>query len=122
MYNQSIASQQCDVSTNQLENLMITLTPTTDSFDQDNTFTFEYVGTRGRTFTATGYLADYGDEGIYIMKKSACLKANYTQKDMEECARLNAMEPVRDGDHVLYNLKQYQVKILGNFSDAGRLI
>ena len=101
---------------------MITLTATTDNFDQDNTFTFEYAGSRGRTFTATGYLADFGDEGIYIMKNSACLKSHYTPKDEEERARLNAMQPVRNGDCVMFNGKQYTVKILGNFSNAGRLI
>lgn len=100
---------------------MTTLNTMTDSFDQDNTFTFEYTGTRGQAQRATGYVADYGDEGIFIMKKSACLKSSYTQKDMEETARLNAMEPVRNGDVVLFNGQEYKVKILGNFSDAGRL-
>jgi hypothetical protein len=100
---------------------MITLTPTTDSFDQDNTFVFSYTNRIGCTSRAKGYLADFGDEGIYIMKTSLCLKDSYTEKDMEEAARLHAMKPVRNGDVVLYNGQEYKVSILGNYSDAGRL-
>lgn len=96
---------------------------TRDNFDQDNTFTFAYQGIRGQERTATGYLFNSKDEGtIYIMKQSACLKDSYTAKDMEESARLNAMTPVRDGDLVLVEGQQYKVKILGNYSDAGRLV
>lgn len=90
-----------------------------DNFDQDNTFTFAYHR-RGQERTATGYL--FKDEGvIYIMQKSACLKSAYTAKDVEERARLNAMTPVRDGDVVEVEGQQYEVRILGNYSDAGRL-
>lgn len=92
-----------------------------DNFDQDNTFTFAYQGIRGQERTATGYLFDGGDEGIYIMKKSACLKAQYSDKDREESARLLAMTPLRTGDIVELNGQQYRVSILGNYSDAGRL-
>jgi len=102
---------------------MTTLNFTRDSFDQDNTFTFAYQGIRGQERTATGYLFDSKDEGvIYIMKQSACLKGEYTAKDNEERARLNAMTPVRDGDVVEVEGQQYKVRILGNYSDAGRLI
>lgn len=93
-----------------------------DNFDQDNTFTFAYRGARGIERTATGYLFDGEEEGLYIMKQSACLKDQYTDADRAESARLNAMTPVRDGDEVTLNGKQYRVKILGNYSDAGRLI
>lgn len=92
-----------------------------DNFDQDNTFTFAYQGIRGQERTATGYLFDGGDEGIYIMKKSACLKDQYSDKDREESARLLAMTPLRTGDIVELNGQQYRVSILGNYSDAGRL-
>lgn len=94
-----------------------------DNFDQDNTFTFAYQGFRGQERTATGYLFDSKEEGtIYIMKQSACMKDVYTAKDNEEAARLNAMTPIRTGDIVEVGGKNYQVKILGNYSDAGRLI
>lgn len=93
-----------------------------DNFDQENTFVFEYAGVRGRVCTATGYLFEGSNGQIFVMKQSACLKAEYTAKDREERARLNAMTPIRTGDVVQVNGQAYQVKILGNYSDAGRLI
>lgn len=93
-----------------------------DNFDQDNTFAFAYEGFRGQERTATGYLFDAGDKGIYIMKRSACMKDAYTAKDREESARLASMLPVRNGDTVVVGGQQYRVKILGDYSDAGRLI
>ena len=99
-----------------------TLNFTRDNFDQDNTFVFSYTNRIGCASRAKGYLADFGDEGIYIMKTSACLKSSYTQKDMEESSRLDSMKAVCDGDIVEVAGKQYTVKILGNYSDAGRLI
>ena len=92
-----------------------------DNFDQDNTFTFEYAGIRGTARTATGYLFQDGEQ-IFLMKQSACIKAEYTAKDREESDRLRAMTPVRTGDIVEVRGQQYRVKILGNYSDAGRLI
>jgi hypothetical protein len=102
--------------------MITTLNFPADNFDQDNTFAFEYIGFRGQACTATGYLFDCGEQGIYVMKQSACLKDVYTAKDREERARLNAAQPVRTGDVVTVNGRQYTVKILGNYSDAGRLI
>lgn len=93
-----------------------------DNFDQDNTFRFVVIGTRGREIPKTGYLLEVEDCQIYLMQQSACLKASYTDKDIEERDRLNAQEPIRDGDTVTVAGKAYRVKILGNYSDAGRLI
>jgi hypothetical protein len=93
----------------------------TDNFDQDNTFTFAFPGSRGQERVRTGYAANF-EEGVYIMQRNACIKAEYTAKDHEETARLNAMTPLRTGDIVEINGKQYSVKILGDYSDAGRLI
>lgn len=101
---------------------MTTLNFVRDSFDQDNTFTFAYQNSRRQECTATGYLKDYGDEGVFIMKQADDIKAEYTAKDDEELSRLSAMTPVRDGDTVEVEGKQYKVKIIGNYSDAGRLI
>ena len=101
---------------------MTTLNFICGAFDQDNTFTFAYQGRGRQECTATGYLRDYGDEGVFIMQQAACIKDQYTAKDDEERSRLNAMTPVRDGDIVEVEGKQYKVKILGNYSDAGRLI
>lgn len=101
---------------------MKTLNFTTSTFDQDNTFTFEYKRYNGKTGRGTGYLfLDESQDQIYLMQHSVCLKAHYTEKDREEQDRLNSMEPVRDGDVVMVEGKQYRVKILGDYSDAGRL-
>lgn len=93
-----------------------------DTFDQDNTFTFAFRGYKGRDARRDGYLLDCEEEGIYIMQRGACLKGQYTEKDREERARLNDMEPLRTGDTVEVRGKLYTVKILGDYSDAGRLI
>lgn len=105
-----------------------TLSFPVDNSDQKNTFAFEFIGWSGKTRTRTGYLLtgyllNAKREGtIYIMQRSACMKDVYTQADYEEGDRLAAMEPVRDGDVVCVDGEQYMVKILGNFSDAGRLV
>jgi len=92
-----------------------------DSFDQNNTFSFAYQGFRGQERTATGYLFRDGDQ-IFVMKQSDCLKGAYTDADRAERARLSAMRPLRTGDTVQVEGKAYTVKILGDYSDAGRLI
>lgn len=99
---------------------MLTLNFPRDNFDQDNTFVFAYPGVRGVERTATGYLFN-SDGAIYVMKQSACLKDSYTDADRAERARLDAQAPLRTGDVVTVDGKQYRVRILGNYSDAGRL-
>ena len=93
-----------------------------DNFDQDNTFSFAFQGRRGEQ-TRTGYLFNSKDEGrIYILQGGICIKQVYTQADRDETTRLAAQQPVRSGDTVEVNGKQYQVRINGDFSDAGYLI
>ncbi len=92
-----------------------------DNFDQDNTFCFAYEGRNGEV-QAKGYLLDCKDDGIFIMKKSACLKDKYTEKDIEENNRIYSMQPLRTDTEVKVQGKVFKVKILGNYSDAGRLI
>jgi hypothetical protein len=92
------------------------------NYDQENTFVFAYQGARSQERQATGYLFQSGDHGIFIMKRSAVIADSYTNEDNKERARLNAQVPVRNGDVVEVDGKQYTVKILGNYSDAGRLI
>ena len=94
-----------------------------DSFDQDNTFAFAYKGYNGTQRTSTAYLFNSKKENkIYIMQKSGCIKAEYTAKDHQETARLNAQVPVRSGDTVTVEGKEYSVVIVGNYSDAGFLV
>ena len=99
---------------------MQTLNFPTELCDQENTFTFAYPGGR-RERVSTGYLFSC-KEGLYILQTGTMLKDCYTERDVAERTRLNAMTPVRTGDIVLVEGKQYQVKILGDYSDAGRLI
>lgn len=103
------------------ESNMQTLTLSTDTMDQDSTFTIEVPGFK-RTVRVTaslrcGYQKD-ADGILWAMKHSACLKDQYTAKDDEERARLNAMEPVRSGDTVLIGGQQYKARVLGNYSDC----
>jgi hypothetical protein len=94
-----------------------------DNFDQQATFRFAYKGFKGRDCTGTGYLF-YADDvqKIYVLQKSACLKAQYTAEDIAERDRLNNSTPIATGDVVEVDGKQYTVKINGNYSDAGFLI
>ncbi len=91
------------------------------SFNRRETFIFAYKDRRGE-HVATGYIFDGGEHGIYIMQESACITASYTVADRADMARLAAMTPLRDGDVVSVGGTLYRVQILGNFSDAGRLI
>lgn len=101
---------------------MQTLNFSLDTLDQDNTFAMEVQGFKGQSIRITACLhKDYqkqGDGILWAMKKSACLKAVYTAKDQEERERLNLSEPLRNGDAVLIEGKQYKTRVLGNFSDC----
>lgn len=93
----------------------------TDTFDQDNTFVIEVQGFKRTVQVTASLYCGYqkSEDGIFwALKNSACLKDQYTAKDNEERARLNAMEPVRNGDIVLISGKQYKARVLGNFSDC----
>lgn len=93
----------------------------TDTFDQDNTFTIEVQGFKRMTNIRASLHLDYhkrGDGIIWAMKSSAVLKAEYTDKDYEESARLRSMTPIRHGDIVEIEGKQYKTRVLGNFSNC----
>lgn len=99
------------------------LTLPVDNFDDSALFTAEITDFRGNKNSINCYLFDYKEENIvYIMKKADCIKSHYSEKDRETSARLRAMVPLKNGDVVEYNGNRYHVKILGNYSDAGRLI
>jgi hypothetical protein len=94
-----------------------------DNFDQQATFRFAFKGFKGRDCTRTGYLFFADDVNkIYVMQKSACLKAQYSDADIAELDRLNNSTPIATGDVVEVDGKQYTVKISGDYSDAGFLI
>lgn len=98
-----------------------TLNISTDTLDQDNTFAMEVPGFK-KTIRITASLhKDYQKEGdgiFWAMKKSACLKAEYTAKDDEERTRLNNMQPLQTNEIVIIEGKEYKVRVLGNFSDC----
>lgn len=93
----------------------------TGAFDTVNTFAFEYEGRRGAC-RATGYLfKDKQENVIYLMKKAGMICDSYSEAQIAESDRLYNMSPVRHGDVVEVEGQRYKVRILGNFSDAGRL-
>lgn len=61
------------------------------------------------------------DNKVFIMQKSACLKSHYTPEDIAHRERMNKMVPLKAGEIVLFEGKEYKVRILGNYSDCGRL-
>jgi len=99
------------------------LTASTGSFDQDNTFTValppvkRFGQLRSRS-AITCYLF-ICEDGLYAMQKPASLKDVYTDADRAERTRLNAMEPVQDGETVEINGARYRFKLNGDYSDAG---
>lgn len=97
---------------------MQTLTQTTGTFDQTNTFTVN----AGKTFPRTCSLQrDYEKEGdgvYWAMQHSGCVKAAYTTADGQERDRLGAMVPLTQGDIVVIDGKQYKTRVLGDFSDC----
>lgn len=91
-------------------------------FSQDDTFTFSLPNPRRNDIPRTGYILDCEEDGLFLIQKSAMLKSHYTEQDHADRARLNAMTPIKNGDFVLVDGKQYKVLIKGDYSDAGRLI
>jgi hypothetical protein len=96
---------------------MRTLILRTDSFDQDNTFRVAPLK-YGRCSLNKDY-EKQGDGIYWVMQHSAMLKAEYSDKDREESARLMADEGIKNGDVVLIEGKQYRYEHKGNYSDCG---
>ena len=103
---------------------MTDLTFPTDTFDTAAHFAFEYLNYKKRPTRGEGYLFHDIEGGqIYLLKSSVCLKSHYTDADRALTDRIyNGDQVVRDGDTVTVAGKAYTVKILGDYSDAGRLI
>ena len=86
-------------------------------------FTFEITRYNGKKSDCDGYIFKCDQENkIYIMQCSAVLKGHYTAEDIALRDRLNALEPLRTDDIVLFEGKPHKVKINGDYSDAGLLI
>lgn len=103
---------------------MITLTIPTSTFDRAARFAFEYLDYKKQPTRAEGYLFydDQADE-MFLMKSATCLQGSYSDDDRAHIDRIyRGADVVRHGDAVLVDGKPYTVKVLGNYSDAGRLI
>ncbi len=98
-----------------------------DNFDQTASFRFSFglSFNKGET-TRRGYLFKddgiNGDGTIYVMQSGAMIKSSYSAEDVAERNRLNASEPVKQGDQVEIDGVWYTVGKLGDYSDAGKLI
>ena len=95
-----------------------TLKLSTGSFDQENTF--PVFSKRGFPMIASLH-QDYEKEGdgiYWAMKHGACLKSSYTDADRAETARLSREPVLLNGEIVLIDGKQYQTRILGNYSNC----
>lgn len=102
----------------------INLTIPTGTFDRDSHFAFEYTDRKGNARRSEGYVFDCAQEGVtYLMQSAACLQSSYSDTDRQHLDRIyNGPDVVRHGDAVTINGKPYTVKVLGNYSDAGRFI
>ena len=98
-----------------------TLTVRTDVFDQTATFPVSFSSRRGER-RITAYLSDGGDGTLYIMKKSACIKDQYSAEDLAELNRLRAAAHVRHGDEIVVAGQHYTAHINGDYLDAGYLV
>ena len=95
-----------------------------NTFDRDAHFAFEYLNYKKQPSRGEGYVFhdDVADEW-FILQTASCLKDSYTAEDRAHLDRIFRGEQVlRTGDSVTVNGKAFTVKILGDYSDAGRLI
>jgi len=59
-------------------------------------------------------------DGIYwLMNPGTMLLSHYPQELKDNQKRLNSEKPLQDGEIVLIEGKQYRLKVLGDYSDAG---
>lgn len=102
---------------------MQVLRESNDTFDNGAKFTFEITRYNGAKSDRDGYIfKDTAANKIHIMQCSAMLKGHYTADDIAHRNRLNALEPLKTGDVVLFEGKPHKVQINGDYSDAGYLI
>lgn len=99
-----------------------TLTLSTGSFDQDNTFGVEVKNWNGEPTTIkcslqVGFVTE-DDCQFWAMSSGAMVKSSYTQEDRDETDRVYGEEPVRNGDVVLIQGIEYVANVKGRYSDA----
>ena len=104
--------------------MTIELTIPADNFDRAARFAFEYLNYKKQPTRGEGYLFyDDSEDQFYILQCASCLQSSYTDAERAHTDRIYRGEQVvRSGDSVTVAGKAFTVKILGNYSDAGRLI
>lgn len=96
---------------------MRTLTLTTDTFDQVNTFMIQ--GPRRAIRACLHRDFEKQGDGIYwAMQKSGMLKSTYTEADRAETDRLNSEPVIQNGEIVLIDGEQYKIRVNGDYSDC----
>lgn len=98
---------------------MRTLKLSTSTLDKENTFRISLqAGKCPKTVSLqSGY--DKRDDGIiWALNSGAVLQGHYTDADIANLDRLNAMQPVEHEEIVLIEGKQYKTRVLGDFSDC----
>jgi hypothetical protein len=95
-----------------------------DNFDNSAKFAFEYLNYRKEVSRGEGYIFyDSREDQIYLMQCPASIQSHYSEAQRAHIDRIyRGEEVVRNGDIVSVEGKSYSVKILGNYSDAGRLM
>ena len=97
---------------------MRVLTVNTDHFDTSCDFMLALKGSAViRCVIREGYQTE-GDGVKWAMQRSAMLKDSYTAEEALLSTRLLAETPVKHGDLVKIGHEVYQVRTIGNFSDA----
>ena len=77
----------------------------------------------GHIVCVYGKVRDYGADGICIMQNPGVIKDRYTAEELAAKKLLDeTFMPLSDGDEVLFEGKLHRVKVLGDYSDAGRLV
>ena len=95
---------------------MKTLIPSTSNFDRVNSFVVKFDGSSGSNVAS---LRKSHHTGMFwALKRNTRLKDIYTEDDRAESARLNASEPICDGEIVEIEGNKYKVRVLGNFTDC----
>lgn len=102
-----------------------TLTLSTGSFDQQNTFNLvvtKKLHNRDISITKVcSLMRDYQtkEDGVYwALSAGSCLKAQYSDADRQEQARFKISTPIKNGDNVMIDGAIYRVRVLGDYSDA----
>ncbi|RPH72691.1 MAG: hypothetical protein EHM78_01970 [Myxococcaceae bacterium] len=101
---------------------MRTLTLSTGSFDQVNTFNVahprrakDYLPMRAALYRD---YAKVGDGVYWAMQIAGCIKSSYSDADRAEIDRLNVEPALTNGEVVLIDGHQYRTEIKGAYSDC----